>query len=129
MKDIITMGDAGIESTTSVKQSEIEEVNVLENIATPQVTRDQIDYMRAMRKDSRLYKKIWEYTEKNNTTLEHEYQLILEKKSNMSGMMRSYLKAVMEYVPTPEEQAEIDARDQRIKDYESNQAEMRKEEE
>ena len=83
----------------------------------------QIKYMKAIKKESKLYTSIATYIETTNTTFEDEYQLILNKESGMSSKQRSYLKALQEYVPTQEELDEHEARSKRIADYEAENKE------
>ena len=64
---------------------------------------DQLDYLKFMNKEQRLYNSIHEYIIANNSSFENEYQLILNKESGLSGRQRSYLKALQEYEPTQEE--------------------------
>lgn len=63
-------------------------------------SRKEIQTRIKTRKENRIYWRVWEYVRSKNRTLAEEYQLILEKKSEMSRTMREYLKNVMEYEPT-----------------------------
>lgn len=65
--------------------------------------KDQLEYLRAVKKEQKLYESIQNYIISNKTTFEEEYQLILNKQSGLSGKQRSYLKALQEYEPTQEE--------------------------
>jgi hypothetical protein len=84
-----------------------------------QEMRYHVQYMKALKKEKRLYDGIQEYLISNGTTFEAEYQLILNKESGLSGKQRSYLKALQEYEPTQQELDEQEARSKRIAEYEA----------
>ena len=80
---------------------------------------EQLEYMKALKKEKRLYDSIQDYIIEKETTFEAEYQLILNKESGLSGKQRSYLKALQEYEPTQAELDAHEARSKRIADYEA----------
>ncbi len=86
---------------------------------SPEDMRYHIEYMKALKKEKRLYDGIQEYLVSNGTTFEAEYQLILNKESGLSGKQRSYLKALQEYEPTQAELDAQEARSKRIAEYEA----------
>jgi len=65
--------------------------------------KDQLEYLRSVKKEQKLYESIQNYLIDNKRSFEDEYQLILNKESGLSGKQRSYLKALHEYEPTQEE--------------------------
>jgi len=73
---------------------------------------EQMAYLKAVKKEQKLYNSIQDYIIEKETTFEAEYQLILNKESGLSGKQRSYLKALQEYEPT---QSELDAHEARSK--------------
>lgn len=97
-------------------QVEMEEVKKLAEEAMKHriPTREEIADQKRMRKESRLYWRVWNHCKNVGHTLKEEYDLILAKESDMPRACRDYLVAVMEYVPTDEQIAEVEARDIRI---------------
>jgi|TARA_R110000764_G_scaffold196088_1_gene281287 hypothetical protein len=86
---------------------------------SPEDMKLHVEYMKALKKEKRLYDGIQEYLVSNGTTFEAEYQLILNKESGLSGKQRSYLKALQEYEPTQAELDAQEARSKRIAEYEA----------
>lgn len=85
-------------------------------------TAKELAEAKAMKKQSKLYNKVWDHMRAEGNTMEEEYDLIVNKQSKMSRAMRDYLQAVMDYVPTAEEIKAKDERDARIAKYQEEQA-------
>lgn len=67
---------------------------------TSEETRSRLFAATKTRRQSRLYWRVWNHVKENGSTIEDEYQLILDKESKMPRALREYLKSVMEYEPT-----------------------------
>ena len=126
---IIGSGGVGNTTTTGIPDNELRvepptDVEMAEILnKDPYIpTAQEIKYHKAMRKESVLYRKVWDYLREKNVTMQEEYELILAKESEMPKAQRDYLQAITEYVPTEEEVKAMEDRDSRIADYQAERA-------
>lgn len=118
----------GLEGITTTTEKPIRMINEKElAISNPykdiEFNAEDVSKAKEMRRESSMYWKVWNHIQKNNRTVQEEYDLIIAKKSEMPRAQRDYLKAMYEYEPTEQDLADLAARDARIKEYESSQEE------